>query len=161
MDLKGLGYLISSVSVAFLGVVAWPAPDEPQWKAWAVAIGMATSILGMGVRFLSHLQDRSDIKRAAHNQPPKGQTKLAPRWRPCSARLRFGLGLVELGKLLVEMAHRRIARLCGHLPALRGALQMERAITRPRSSLRPYARRATASAALALPANIASAPGHS
>ena len=71
MDLKGLGYLISTVSVLFLGAVAWPQPDEPQWQAWAVAIGMATSILGMGVRFLSHRQDRKDIRRAARDQPPK------------------------------------------------------------------------------------------
>lgn len=71
MDLKGFGYLISTVSVLFLGIVAWPAPDEPRWKAWAVIIGMATSVLGMGVRFLSHRQDRKDIRRAAHNRPPK------------------------------------------------------------------------------------------
>jgi hypothetical protein len=71
MDLQGLGYLISSVSVGFLGAVAWPGPDEPRWKAWAVVIGMATSIMGMSVRFLSHLRDKRNIKRAAHNQPPK------------------------------------------------------------------------------------------
>jgi hypothetical protein len=70
MDLKGLGYLISTVSVFFLGVVAWPSSDEPKWKAWAVAIGMATSILGMSVRFVSHRKDRRDIKKAANNQPP-------------------------------------------------------------------------------------------
>lgn len=72
MDLQGTGYLISSVSVLFLGAVAWPKPDEPQWMAWAVALGMATSILGMGLRWLSHLRDRKDIKRAANNLPPKG-----------------------------------------------------------------------------------------
>jgi hypothetical protein len=71
MDLKGLGYLISTVSVVFLGIVAWPAPEEPKWKAWAVAIGMATSVLGMGARYLSHRKDRQDIRRAAQNQPPK------------------------------------------------------------------------------------------
>ena len=71
MDLQGLGYLISSVSVGFLGAVAWPKPDEPQWMAWAVALGMATSILGMGLRFLSHLRDKRNIERAARNQPPK------------------------------------------------------------------------------------------
>ena len=71
MDLQGLGYLISSVSVGFLGVVAWPGPDEPQWHAWAVVVGMATSILGMGVRFMSHLRDKRNIERAARNQPPK------------------------------------------------------------------------------------------
>ena len=70
MDLKGLGYLISTVSVGFLGVVAWPTPGEPAWKAWAVAIGMATSILGMSVRFLSHRKDRKDIRKAARDQPP-------------------------------------------------------------------------------------------
>jgi hypothetical protein len=71
MDLKGLGYLISTISVLFLGIVAWPGPTEPRWQAWAVAIGMATSILGMSIRFLSHRQDRKDIKRAARNQPPE------------------------------------------------------------------------------------------
>lgn len=71
MDLKGLGYLISTVSVFFLGIVAWPTPDEPQWKAGAVVVGMATSVLGMGVRFVSHRKDREDIHRAARNQPPK------------------------------------------------------------------------------------------
>lgn len=71
MDLQGLGYLISSVSVALLGAVAWPGPDEPRWKAWAVVIGMATSVLGMSVRFLSHLRDKRNIARAAHNKPPK------------------------------------------------------------------------------------------
>ena len=70
MDLKGLGYLISTVSVVFLGIVAWPSPEEPGWKAWAVAIGMATSIMGMGVRFLSHRKDRKDIRKAANDHPP-------------------------------------------------------------------------------------------
>ena len=71
MDLQGLGYLISSVSVGFLGAAAWPGPDDPQWKAWVVAIGMATSILGMSVRYLSHLRDRANIRRAARDKPPK------------------------------------------------------------------------------------------
>jgi hypothetical protein len=71
MDLKGLGYLISTISVFFLGAVAWPQPEDPKWQGWAVAIGMAASIVGMGVRFLSHRQDRRDIQRAAHDQPPK------------------------------------------------------------------------------------------
>jgi hypothetical protein len=71
IDLKGLGYLISTISVFFLGVVAWPKPGEPQWHAWAVAIGMATSILGMSARWVSHRKDRKDIKRAAHDEPPK------------------------------------------------------------------------------------------
>lgn len=71
MDLKGLGYLISSVSVILLGVVAWPGPDEPNWHAVAVLLGMVLSILDMAVRFMSHKQDRTDIHRAARNQPPE------------------------------------------------------------------------------------------
>ena len=71
MDLKGPGYLISSVSVVLLGVVAWPAPDEPAWHAVAVLLGMVLSIFGMGVRFMSHRKDRKDIRRAARNQPPE------------------------------------------------------------------------------------------
>ena len=70
MDLKGLGYLISSASVVSLGIVAWPGPDEPPWHAVAVLLGMVLSILGMGVRFMSHQKDRKDIQRAARNQPP-------------------------------------------------------------------------------------------
>lgn len=70
MDLKGLGYLISSVSVLFLGIVAWPGPDDPQWHGWAVILGMMMAVLGMAVRFQSHRQDRRDIKRAAKDEPP-------------------------------------------------------------------------------------------
>ena len=71
MDLKGLGYLVSTISVFFLGIVAWPGPGDPKWQAPAVAIGMALSVMGMGLRFQSHRKDRQDIKRAARNQPPK------------------------------------------------------------------------------------------
>ena len=71
MDLKGLGYFISTISVIFLGIVAWPGPNDPAWQGPVVLAGMALSIMGMGVRFISHRQDRQDIKRAAYNQPPK------------------------------------------------------------------------------------------
>jgi hypothetical protein len=36
-----------------------------------VAIGMASSIAGMGLRYLSHRKDRKDIERAARDEPPK------------------------------------------------------------------------------------------
>ena len=72
MDLKGVGYLISSVSVFLLGIVAWPGASDPSWHAVAVLLGMVLSIVGMGVRFMSHRKDRKDIRRAARNQPPAG-----------------------------------------------------------------------------------------
>ncbi len=66
MDLKGLGYFISTISVVLLGVVAWPKPDEPQWKAIAVALGMFASVAGMGVRWLSHRKEKAAIAYARH-----------------------------------------------------------------------------------------------
>jgi len=63
VDLQGLGYSISIVSVLFLGVVAWPGPADPDWHAWAVGLGVVTSVLGMLVRFISHRRDRHDLHR--------------------------------------------------------------------------------------------------
>ena len=62
--MKGLGYLVSTVSVILLGIVAWPGPDEPKWKLWLVLTGCAASVLGMFIRYLSHLRDRRDIHQA-------------------------------------------------------------------------------------------------
>ena len=64
MDLKLLGYSISTISVILLGAVAWPSPGEPAWVRWALIAGMATSIIGMGVRYLSHRQSQKKIERA-------------------------------------------------------------------------------------------------
>ena len=78
MDLKGLGYFISTISVLLLGAVAWPGPEEPKWKAMALAAGMAASILGMGVRWLSHRRDRKDIAKAdAHARHVEGDARHA------------------------------------------------------------------------------------
>lgn len=71
MDFKFLGYAVSTVSVLLLGAVAWPGPDEPRWKVIALIAGMLASVVGMGVRYLSHRQDKKDIERAARNQSPK------------------------------------------------------------------------------------------
>jgi hypothetical protein len=67
MDLKVVGYLISSISVFFLGIVAWPGASDPPWHAVAVPLGIVLSIVGMGVRHMSHRKDRRDIRRAARN----------------------------------------------------------------------------------------------
>ena len=64
MDVKGLGYLVSVVSVFLLGIVAWPKPGEPDAnRAWLVA-GMATSIFGMGLRYLAHRQQQKELRQA-------------------------------------------------------------------------------------------------
>lgn len=61
--MKGLGYSISTLSVFLLGFVAWPAGNEPMWKAVATSVGMATSILGMYLRYLSHRKEKAEIDR--------------------------------------------------------------------------------------------------
>ena len=63
VDWKGLGYLVSIVSVFFLGAVAWPGPDEPRWHGVALILGVATSILGMGFRYLAHLHQQREMQR--------------------------------------------------------------------------------------------------
>jgi hypothetical protein len=64
LDWKALGYLVSIVSVFFLGAIAWPKPDEPRWHIVALLIGMATSIIGMGCRYKAHLDQQREIKKA-------------------------------------------------------------------------------------------------
>ena len=63
-DWKGLGYLISIVGVFFLGAVAWPKPDDPDWALPALIAGMAASILGMAFRYMAHLQQQKEIRKA-------------------------------------------------------------------------------------------------
>jgi hypothetical protein len=64
IDWKGLGYLISIVSVFFLGAVAWPKPGEPWWHLALLVAGMATSIVGMGCRYKAHLDEQREIRKA-------------------------------------------------------------------------------------------------
>lgn len=58
--MKGLGYLVSIVSVLLLGIVGWPGPNDPTWKMPVVIAGMATSIVGMGFRYLSYRKEQRE-----------------------------------------------------------------------------------------------------
>ncbi|MCA1653929.1 MAG: hypothetical protein ABR588_01325 [Sphingomicrobium sp.] len=62
--MKGLGYLISTISVLLLGSVAWPKPEEPRWKTYVLVTGMAASILGMFFRYLSHRKEKAALAYA-------------------------------------------------------------------------------------------------
>ena len=64
LDWKALGYLVSIVSVFFLGSIAWPKPQEPRWHIAVLIIGMATSIIGMGCRYKAHLDEKREIRNA-------------------------------------------------------------------------------------------------
>jgi hypothetical protein len=63
LDWKALGYLISIVSVLFLGAVAWAKESPPGWYYPVLVIGMATSIIGMGCRYLAHLHQKAEIRK--------------------------------------------------------------------------------------------------
>ena len=64
MDFKGLGYLVSIVSVLLLGTVAWPKPGDPEWIQPVLIAGIVTSIVGMALRYVAHLQQQKELKQA-------------------------------------------------------------------------------------------------
>ena len=64
IDWKGLGYLTSILSVFLLGAVAWPKPEDPKWHAFVLVAGLTTSIIGMALRYKSHVDQQRALKRA-------------------------------------------------------------------------------------------------
>jgi hypothetical protein len=64
LDFKAIGYLVSIVSVFFLGAIAWAKENPPGWYYPVLIVGMATSILGMGFRYLAHLRQKREIEKA-------------------------------------------------------------------------------------------------
>lgn len=64
LDWKAIGYLVSIASVFFLGAVAWTKENPPGWYYPALVIGMATSIIGMGCRYVAHLREKREIRKA-------------------------------------------------------------------------------------------------
>ena len=63
-DWKALGYLVSMISVFFLGAIAWPKATDPTWHFPVLMVGMATSIIGMGCRYKAHLNEQREIRKA-------------------------------------------------------------------------------------------------
>ena len=63
VDWKGLGYLVSIASVFFLGAIAWPKPEDPEWHLPALIAGMTLSIVGMGLRYLAHLKQQKEMAK--------------------------------------------------------------------------------------------------
>lgn len=85
--LKTAGYLISTISVLLLGAVAWTGTaDHPEFRILLI-LGMATSIAGMALRWLSYLHElrekqepapdkttshaRSSARRRLASEPPE------------------------------------------------------------------------------------------
>ena len=65
LDWKALGYITSIMSVFFLGALAWPKPGEPAWHLPVLIVGVATSVLGMGFRYLAHIHQKKEMSKKA------------------------------------------------------------------------------------------------
>jgi hypothetical protein len=57
---KGLGYLVSTLSVILLGIVSWKSASEQPVLFACLIAGMAASVLGMTLRWISHRKDRRE-----------------------------------------------------------------------------------------------------
>jgi hypothetical protein len=64
VDWKGLGYLVSILSVLLLGAIAWPSASEPRWHMPVLVLGVLTSIAGMGMRYRAHILQQRELKQA-------------------------------------------------------------------------------------------------
>ena len=64
VDLKGIGYLVSIAGTLLLGSVALPKPGAPSWHFAALIAGMTASIVGFGLRYLAHINERRAIAQA-------------------------------------------------------------------------------------------------
>ena len=60
---KGLGYLVSSVSVVLLGIVSWKSAAEQPLLFACLIGGMLASVLGMTMRWISHRIEQRDKDR--------------------------------------------------------------------------------------------------
>ena len=64
LDWKGLGYLVSIVSVFLLGAIAWPQPGAPSSHLPLLIAGMAASIIGMACRYKAHIDQQRELRKA-------------------------------------------------------------------------------------------------
>lgn len=67
--LKGLGYLTSTLSVILLGIVSLEAAEKSPLLATCLVLGMATSGLGMLLRWRSHRLEQHE----RHGAPQPAQ----------------------------------------------------------------------------------------
>ena len=62
IDWKGVGYLFSIAGALALGAVACFAPNAPSWYFPTLGAGVATTIVGFGIRYVAHLKQKREIE---------------------------------------------------------------------------------------------------
>jgi hypothetical protein len=60
---KGFGYLVSTLSVVLLGIVAWKSASGQPLLFACLILGMIASVAGMTLRWISHRIDQKEKKR--------------------------------------------------------------------------------------------------
>jgi multisubunit Na+/H+ antiporter MnhG subunit len=60
---KGLGYLVSTLSVILLGIVAWKSASEQPLLFACLILGMIASVTGMALRWISHRIEQKEKER--------------------------------------------------------------------------------------------------
>jgi len=69
---KALGYSVSTLSVILLGIVAWESVSDQPWLFTCLIAGIAASIAGMALRWISHRigeKDKARIEAEAQGRP--------------------------------------------------------------------------------------------
>jgi hypothetical protein len=56
---KGFGYLVSILSVLLLGTAAWKGASQEPLLLLCLIAGMATSVIGMALRYYSYRRDEA------------------------------------------------------------------------------------------------------
>jgi hypothetical protein len=77
-ELKGYGYLVSIVSVFLLAVPGLKSAQENGLMALCLVLGMASSITGMGLRWLSHLKQQAKLREVRQEARANGSNESAP-----------------------------------------------------------------------------------
>jgi hypothetical protein len=76
--LKTLGYAVSAVSVMLLGIVSWKSASEQPMLFLCLLAGVAASIAGMVLRWISHRMDskqRQGVVGRLADRPASAGTK--------------------------------------------------------------------------------------
>jgi hypothetical protein len=67
--LKTIGYFVSVISVLLLGTAAWRTASEDQFLLLCLIGGMIASMIGMLLRWISHILDQREKDKLARGQP--------------------------------------------------------------------------------------------
>lgn len=65
--MKSIGYVISILSVLLLGLAAWQGVADNETLRLCLIGGMIASVIGMLLRWISHLQDQREKNKLARN----------------------------------------------------------------------------------------------